>query len=184
MIVRLAAAGSPRQIVAGSLYGLGLLGMLSLSAGYNLAVPGRAKAILRRLDHAMIFVMIAGSYTPFALCVLAPRMGIPLLIAAWIVAFIGAALKLLLGNRFDAAFIALYLAHGWMLVAVLRPIAAAVRLDVLILLVAGGLVYSLGAVIHTRTRWPFHNPAWHALVLLAASLHLRAIVQVLGIGGA
>jgi hemolysin III len=156
--------------------------MLAASAAYNLVAPGHAKALLRRLDHAMIFVMIAGSYTPFALCALPPSLGYPLLVAAWTVAAVGVGLRMAVGNRYRAGFVALYLVHGWMVVAVLRSVAASVQPGALALLVAGGVVYSVGALIMTRERWPFHNAIWHAMVLLAAGLHLGAVAEVLGVG--
>lgn len=183
MLGLLMAGGTPRQLLAAALYGSGLVGMLTASAAYNLTRPGRAKALLRRLDHAMIFVMIAGSYTPFALCALDPDQGVPLAVAAWGVAFLGAGLKLWLGNRYDLGFIVLYLAHGWMILPVLRSVIAALTPEALFLLVAGGAVYSAGVFVHTRDRWPFNNAVWHAMVLVAAGLHLGAISQVLGIRG-
>ena len=184
MLSALLTDGTARQLVAASLYGAGLVGTLAASAAYNLTRPGRAKAALRRLDHAMIFVMIAGSYTPFALCALGPDEGMPLAVAAWSVALLGAGLKLWLGNRYDLAFIVLYLAHGWMILPVLRSVIAALAPGALALLVAGGVVYSAGVLVHTRQRWPFHNAIWHVMVLVAAGLHLGAISQVLGIRGA
>ena len=177
------AHGTGRQVLAAALYGLGLVGMLGASAAYNLARPGPTKALLRRLDYAMIFVMIAGSYTPFALGALPPRLGWPLFGAAWGVAALGVGLKLRFGNRHDRAFVALYLLHGWMILPVLPSVVAAVAPGALVLLVAGGVVYTAGVVVYTQDHRRFHNAAWHVLVLLAAGLHLGAISLVLGIRG-
>lgn len=181
LLARVAQDGTARQLAAACVYCMGLVGMLSASAAYNLVWPGRLKLILRRLDHAMIFVMIAGSYTPFALCALGPDLGGPLLAASWAVAVVGSTLKVLLGNRYRPAFLALYLAHGWMLLVVIRPVAAALSRETMLLMLAGGVVYSLGAWIHTRERWTFHNAIWHVMVLAAAGLQLCGIALVLGV---
>ncbi len=175
----LGTAATPRQVVAFLIYGAGLIGMLAASAAYNLAPPGRAKSVLRRLDHAMIFVMIAGSYTPFTLTALGPRLGMALFVAVWAVAAIGIALKLAWFHRVERASLALYLAMGWMLLVVIRPLMIALPGAVLILLLAGGIVYSLGSLVHVRDRVPFHNAIWHAMVLVAAGLHLAAITRLL-----
>ena len=181
LVAVVARGGTGVQLLAAGLYGVGLAGMPAASAAYNLAAPGRGKAVLRRLDHAMIFVMIAGSYTPFALCALPPRLGLPLFVGAWAVGLMGAGLKLVLGNRYGAAFMALYFVHGWMLLAVIRPVMAALSPAAMALLAAGGAVYSVGAFVHTRERWPFHNAVWHAMVLLGAGLQFGAIADVLGV---
>lgn len=183
LVWAVAGHGVGRQVMAAVLYGAGLVGMLGASAGYNTLRPGRAKAAWRRLDHAMIFVMIAGSYTPFALCALPPEQGWPLFAAAWGVAAVGVALKLRFGTRYNGAFIALYLLHGWMILPVLPSVVAVLPSAALWLLLAGGAAYSAGVAVHVRESWQFSNPAWHVLVLLAAGLHLGAISQVLGIGG-
>jgi hemolysin III len=178
LVIHTRQSALPKQL-ATWIYGAGLMGMFGLSAAYNFTRPGLGKSVLRRLDHAMIFIMIAGSYTPFALCVLDPNLGIPLLVAAWVVAVLGAGLKLWLGARYAVVFMILYLMHGWMILAVLPSLVAVLQPGVVTLLVGGGIVYSLGTLVHTRRDWPFHNAAWHAMVLLAACLHLRAISDVL-----
>jgi len=179
LIASLGTGATARQVVAFLIYCAGLIGMLAASAAYNLASPSRAKSVLRRLDHAMIFVMIAGSYTPFALTALEPRVGTALLGAVWGVALTGVALKLACFNRIERASLALYLGMGWMVLVVIRPLITALPGAVLMLLLAGGVVYSLGALVHVRDRVPFQNAIWHAMVLVAAGLHLAAITRLL-----
>ena len=173
--------GTGRQVLAAALYGTGLAGMLAASAAYNLTGPGRAKMLLQRLDYAMIFVMIAGSYTPFALGALPPGQGWPLFAAAWAVALLGVGLKLWFGTQHEAWFVVLYLAHGWMVLPVLPSVAGTVAPVALLLLAAGGVVYSAGVVVYARDHVPFHNAVWHVMVLLAAGMHLGAISNVLGV---
>jgi len=169
------------RIVTGSIYSFGLIGMLSASTLYNLARAGRLKSIFRRLDHAMIFVMIAGTYTPLSLTALRPGLGIPLCVTIWLLAAIGVAMKVMRKDLHERLSLVLYLSMGWLLVPVLPPLITALPLGVMILIVAGGLVYSAGSFIHTRTHWPFHNALWHSMVIVAAGLHMAAIAQVISL---
>jgi hemolysin III len=179
LIASTGPAATVKQTATLLTYGFGLIGMLAASAAYNFARPGRAKALLRRIDHAMIFVMIAGSYTPFALNALRSRLGIPLCAAVWGLAAVGVLLKLACYQRVARVSLALYLGMGWLLLVVIRPLVAALPGEVLALLLAGGIVYSVGSLVHVRDRLPFHNAIWHAMVLVAAGLHLAAVARLL-----
>lgn len=159
-----------------SVYCAGLLAMITMSAIYNLWPAHRpSKQVLRRLDHSTIFIMIAATYTPFA----ANRLGAPagdiVLAAIWLCASMGIALKLAFPRRFELASIALYIAMGWMIVLVIRPLAASVAAIDFWLLMAGGLVYSTGIAFYLIERIRFHKAIWHAFVLVAAVLHFAAI---------
>jgi hemolysin III len=170
---------STGRIICGAIYSFGLVGMLYASALYNLARAGRLKAILRRLDHAMIYIMIAGTYTPLSLTALRPGLGIPLCAIVWTMAAAGVALKLLRPYRYERAALALYLGMGWSLLPLLPALIADLPASVMALIVGGGVVYSVGTVVHTQARLPFHNALWHALVIAAAGLHLVAIAKVM-----
>jgi hemolysin III len=178
LLTRTLPYASAVQIMAVSIYGAGLIGMLSASALYNLASPGRAKAMLRRLDHAMIFVMIAGSYMPFALKALPLRLGVPLCMTIWISAAIGIALKLACRQRHERLFLVLYLAMGWLVLGFLHPFLAVLPGRIIWLLLAGGVTYSLGSLLQAHGRVPFHNAIWHALVAAGAGLHLAAVAYL------
>ncbi|MGE5768324.1 MAG: PAQR family membrane homeostasis protein TrhA [Bacteroidota bacterium] len=158
------------------LYGAGLLAMLGCSALYNLCGPGRWKGVLRRLDHAAIFVMIAGTYTPFTLIALGGAWGYGLLAFVWTVALCGVALKLFWPRRFDRLSVAAYLLLGWSIVVAIDPLFAAVSTVGLALLGAGGLLYTLGVVFHLWRRLPYQNAIWHAFVLAAAACHFSAVL--------
>ncbi len=175
LLVEVCRTASPPLIASMAVYAVGLIGMLSASAAYNLAPPGRTKEGLRRADHAMIFVMIAGSYTPFAMNALPPPEGVLLCVFIWTVAVAGIGLQLIFPRRFERVSLALYLGMGWAIVLVIRPLVEHLPPESLALLVAGGLVYSLGALVHTRDRLKFHNAIWHVLVLVAAGLHVVAL---------
>ena len=159
------------------LYGLGLLAMLVCSAAYNLTVQPRIKAVFRRLDHAAIFVMIAGTYSPFTLIAIGGAWGFGLLAFVWTVALAGVTVKLCWPRRFDRLSVFAYLLLGWSILVAFDPLLAAVSAAGLILLLVGGLLYSLGVVFHLWQRLPYQNAIWHACVLAAAACHFTAVLS-------
>ncbi len=170
------AAGT---VSAGDLGGLaiyctGLLGMFAASAAYNLVSRHDLKEILRSLDHAAIFIMIAGSYTPFAMAV-GGSAGRSMLIAVWAIAAVGVALKLRYPRRFDKLSVLLYLAQGWIVLLALDPIVAALPGQAFWLLLAGGIVYTAGVPFHLMEWMRFHNAIWHSFVLGGAACQFVAI---------
>lgn len=165
------------RIVAVGLYAGGLLAMLTCSALYNLVDHVRWKPLFRRLDHAAIFVMIAGTYTPFTLFVIGGDWGLGLLVFVWTAALGGVVVKLFWPQRFERLSIAAYLLLGWSMVVALDPLLAATSEAGLTLLGAGGLLYSLGVVFHLWERLPYQNAIWHAFVLAAAACHFFAVLS-------
>ncbi|HEY1961237.1 MAG TPA: hemolysin III family protein [Rhizomicrobium sp.] len=163
-------------VLSVSVYCAGLLAMILASAAYNLWPPHRpSKQILRRLDHSAIFIMIAATYTPFAANRLAPPDGTLILAAIWGCASFGIAMKVLFPRRFELASIGLYIGMGWMIVTVIKPLAASVAVPDFWLLMAGGLVYMAGVAFYLIERIPYHKAIWHAFVLVAAILHFAAV---------
>jgi hemolysin III len=175
MAARSAVAGQLAAVLA---YVAGLLAMLGCSAAYNLWRTHRHREWLRRLDHAAIFTMIAGTYTPVAILGLRSPWDIALTTAAWIAAAAGAMLKLVRPRRVEAISIVLYLALGWMGVLVAGELVRSVALPVLLMILAGGLVYSGGIVFHLSSR-RYHVALWHACVLLGATFHFAAIASLI-----
>ena len=153
----------------------GLLGMLSASAAYNITPASPAKAILRRLDHAMIYVMIAGTYTPFALAAIGGGQGQALAITSWSAAVLGIVLKVGFPGRIEWFGFALYLGMGWMVVVVIKQVFQALSITSFTLLICGGVIYTLGAAVHCMHRLRFHNAYWHALVVIAVTSHFAAV---------
>jgi hemolysin III len=162
-------------VVSVSIYCAGLLTMILASAAYQLWRRGPGKEILRRIDHAAIFFMIAATYTPFAANRLDHGTGTALLAAIWLCATLGVILKLAFPRRFERLSVVFYLAMGWMILAVAKPLSSALASTDLWLLAAGGLVYSAGVVFFLTERLPFHKPVWHGFVLVAVMLHFAAI---------
>jgi hemolysin III len=158
-----------------AVYAFGLVAAMLASASYNLAATSSIKELLRRADHAMIFILIAATYTPFSMHRLEPRFGIPVLIGIWLCAGTGVTLKLAAPHRIEAVSVAFYLAMGWVIIALIEPLSRAINKASLILFLAGGVVYTLGLVFHLWKRLPFHNAIWHGFVLTAAGLHFGAI---------
>lgn len=165
------------------LYAAGLLAMLSCSALYNMTVRSRWKAVFRRLDHAAIFVMIAGSYTPFLLIALGGAWGYGLLAFVWTVALGGVVMKLVWPRRFDHLSVAAYLLLGWSIVVALDPLIAGLSVAGLVLLAVGGVLYSLGVVFHLWARLPYQNAIWHTFVLAAAACHFSAVMAEVAVAG-
>jgi len=174
LILHRASGEGAFTLTAIAIYAAGLIGMLGSSAAYQLCPPGVLKERLRRLDRAMIFVMIAGTYTPISVTVLYGRFGLVLCALLWALAAIGIFLTLRYPRRFERSLMALYLAMGWMLVVLIRYCFSLLGPGVLALIIAGGVAYTIGAVVQ-GTRLKFHNPIWHVLILIAASLQYAAI---------
>ena len=170
------------QAAAVGVYGACLVLMFLASAAYNLASP-RRRPLLRRLDHAAIFLMIAGSYTPFTTQRLTGGWGWCMTSAVWALAVGAAARKIFapgLGRKF---WLALYLALGWIAVIAIKPLLAGVSAIALILLLVGGLVYSLGVVIYLKRDLPYRRAIWHGFVTAAAATHFAAILNGVVLAG-
>jgi hemolysin III len=183
LAVTLPRSAGPGPAVALGLYAGGLLAMLGCSALYNMAGEGRRRALLRRLDHAAIFVMIAGTYTPVAGIGIGGAWGRGLLAVVWTGAIAGAALKLLAPARSERISILAYLLLGWCGIAALDRLLAALPPRDLLLLAAGGVLYSLGVAIHLSTWMRYHNALWHALVVAAAACHYAVVFRLAGTAG-
>ena len=158
------------------IYAGALVSMLGVSAAYNMWPVSRRKWILRRIDHALIYLMIAGTYTPLVTLVGTGPVAWSLLALIWTVAAIGIALKLLMPGRWDRVSIALYLTLGWSGVLAYESVIAGLSPKALWLLAIGGLLYSFGVVFHVWRTLPFQNAIWHAFVLAAAACHYGTVM--------
>ena len=157
-------------------YAVGLLAMLGFSAAYNVTRPSSWKEALRRCDHGAIFLMIAGTYTPFVASIDDPGWRWGLMIAIWLIALAGLVIKLAFPRRLDRQFVFIYLGLGWIALIALQPIFASLSVSTISLLAAGGALYTIGVVFHLWERLRFHNAVWHALVVGAAGFHYCAVL--------
>ena len=171
--------GTAADIAAVSVYAAGLIVMLVLSAVYNMVPVSRWKWILRRFDHSAIYVLIAATYTPFIAQMKLGVTTVALMTGVWAVAAAGIVLKLFFPGRFDRLAIGLYLALGWSGIMVFDEIAAVLPRGTLWLIATGGLVYSAGVVFHVWERLRFQNAIWHGFVLVAASFHYAAVLELI-----
>jgi hemolysin III len=171
-----AASGQASRIVGCVVFGAALVVLYLTSTLYHSLPVGRPKAVLRVLDHSAIFLVIAGTYTPFTLVVLPPAWGWSLLAVVWTLALAGIGLRLVLRRRPQALFLAMYLAMGWCIVVAARPLAEALAPPGLALLVAGGLAYTVGVVFYVWHRLPFHHAVWHGFVMAGSAFHYFAVL--------
>jgi hemolysin III len=178
----LAAADGGEARAAAAIYGASLCGLLGVSALYHRVTwSPAARRWMRRLDHSMIFVLIAGTYTPFCLLVLPASLGTPLLVAAWAGAALGIGFTLVWLDAPKWLLAAVCVALGWIAVVAAPEIGDSVGVGALVLIGAGGLAYTAGAVVYARRRpdpWPAtfgYHEVFHALVLLAAGCHFAAV---------
>ena len=172
-------------VVAVAIYGTSLVAMFVFSAGYNIThlrnPTGRLREVLRRFDHAAIYVKIAGTYTPFAVIAGGPA-GRWLLIGVWSGALLGSVTKLLAPDAWERTSLALYLALGWAFVFGAAQISAAITHATMILIAIGGALYTIGVVFHLWRQLPFQNAIWHALVLVATFVFYSAVLVEISFG--
>jgi hemolysin III len=139
------------------------------------------KEVLRRLDHAAIYLMIAGTYTPLLLNRIGGEWGFGLLMFVWTVAIIGAILKIVFPRRWETLSIALYLGLGWAIVVAINPMMQTLAVNNMILIAAGALIYTIGVIFHLWERLPYQNAIWHMFVLGGAACHYVAILNEVSI---
>jgi hemolysin III len=171
-IVLLAYVGASWVLAA---YLFGLLVMLACSAAYNLTPPSQLKWILRRFDHSAIFLLIAGTYTPLLPFLPDAAQGWTLGLVTWLGAAFGIAVKFLFPGRFDRLAILVYLALGWVGVTAAGAFVQVLPPLVINLIIAGGILYTLGVIFHIWESLKFHNAIWHGFVAAAATCHFAAI---------
>ncbi|WP_296523339.1 hemolysin III family protein [Rhodoplanes sp.] len=178
IIVALVATRSTESIVVAAVlaYATALAAMLGISGIYNMWPVSPTKWILRRFDHSAIYLLIAGTYTPFITQLKDSVTSGGLLAGVWLTAGVGILLKLALPGRFDRVSVVLYLLLGWSGVTVWSFIAS-LPYSIFWLLAAGGVLYSIGVIFHGWRSLRFQNAIWHAFVLVGAACHYVAVLQ-------
>ena len=167
--------GQTGRAAAVGVYALGLVAMLAFSTAYNFAQP-KYQPFLYRVDHAGIFLMIAASYTPFTTQLLHGTWSWGMTLAVWSLAGIGILSKLFLPRLGEMVTVLFYLALGWIVVVAIKPLVHTTPLSVIILLAAGGVVYSVGGLLFIMKRLRFRRAIWHGHVLAGAAAHYAAIM--------
>ncbi len=168
--------GTARHIVSFSIYGATLVVLYTASTLYHSFRNPRVKRILRVCDHAAIYLLIAGTYTPFTLVVFHGAFGWVLFGIVWGLAATGVILKLLFVGRFHGVAVGLYIAMGWLVVIGLKPLVHNLASGGLALLVIGGVLYTGGTVFYASKRIPWNHAIWHLFVLGGSICQFFAIL--------
>ena len=168
--------GSPAAVVGNSVFAATMVLLYLSSTWYHAAPVGRLKERLHRLDHAAIYLLIAGTYTPFTLGVLGGAWGWTLFGIVWGAAALGVCDKVIAGVRHPRLFTALYLIMGWSVLVVMRPLVLNMAPQGIGWLVAGGLSYSGGVVFYKARRLPYNHLVWHLFVLAGTTCHFFSVL--------
>jgi hemolysin III len=171
-----ALRGNVWHIVGCSVFGAALVLVYTTSTLYHSVQHPRAKAVFRALDHSAIFILIAGTYTPFALVSLHGPWGWSLFGVIWGLAVLGIILQMGVLGRGTAASVLLYVGMGWVVVIVIKPLLDAVALGGIMLLLIGGVAYTAGTGFYVWRRLPYHHALWHGFVLLGSVSHFFAVL--------
>jgi hemolysin III len=176
LLVVAVARGDRWQVVGGAIFGSTLVMLYLASTLYHALPHRRAKRVFRVLDHSAIYLLIAGTYTPFALGALRGPWGWSLLGAVWTLAALGIITKATLGFRFPRLSIAVYVAMGWLALIAVQPLLAHVGLAGLMWLLAGGLCYTAGVVFFAWERLRYGHMVWHLFVAAGSVCHFFAVL--------
>jgi hemolysin III len=177
LIVLAATRATVWHVVAVSIYGASLITLYAASTIYHWVRHAPAKRILQIIDHSAIYLLIAGTYTPFMLVNLRGGWGWTLLALIWAIALLGITWKLLSKEHHMVLSTILYIAMGWLVVIAARPLFRAVPPGGLGWLLAGGLAYTLGVVFFSSSRFRFNHAIWHLFVLLGSACHYVAVIH-------
>ncbi|MAD74601.1 MAG: hemolysin III [Rheinheimera sp.] len=167
--------GDNWQLASAIVYGSSIILLYSSSALYHSIHSPQIKYRLRQLDHAAIFILIAGTYTPFTLISLRHDWGLILCAIIWTIALVGVVLELATGLKYKKLSLALYLGLGWIVVVAIKPMLANVPTEAMWLLLAGGLAYSGGVLFYIWRSLYLHHMLWHLFVLAGSILHFLAV---------
>jgi hemolysin III len=168
--------GDAWHVISTSIYGATLILLYTASTLYHAIPHRRAKQLLQRLDHAAIFLLIAGTYTPFTLVSLRADWGWALFGLVWTIAIAGMILELVCVKRYERLSLSLYLGLGWIVVIAIKPMLRSVEAGGLALLLAGGLCYSLGVIFYAWEKLSYNHAIWHLFVLAGSALHFFSIL--------
>lgn len=179
LLYRAARDGTTLHVVSFAVYGSCLFLLHLSSALYHAIRPPRAKRVFRVFDHCSIYLLIAGTYTPFLLLSLWGRWGLTLLVAIWTLAIAGIVFKSLFIGRLQRASVLLYVLMGWMIVVAAREAWVRVPHAAIGFVAAGGLLYTLGVAFYAWKSLPYNHAVWHLFVLGGSVCHYAAILLYL-----
>jgi hemolysin III len=175
LVTHTAVAGRASDVLASAVYGLSLIALYTASTLYHAIRIESARRWLRTLDHIAIFLLIAGTYTPFTLIALRGVWGWSLFGMVWTLALLGSALELGMFKRYRRFAVLLYVAMGWIGMIAFRPLLAHLQTGGMVLLLGGGVAYTLGVPFYLWRKLPYHHSVWHAFVLAGSVLQFLAV---------
>jgi len=171
-----ALRGNGWHIVSTSIYGASLVVLYGASTAYHASWSPRAKGFFQTIDHAAIYLLIAGTYTPFTLVNLRGGWGWSLFGIVWGLALFGVALEAMTTPRVRIISIVLYIGMGWIVAIAIRPLVASVPTGGIVLMLLGGLAYTGGVIFYGWKRLPYHHAIWHVAVLVGSAFHFFAVL--------
>jgi hemolysin III len=180
LVAAAARRGSPHGVVGAAVFMATILLLYSASTLYHALPRNTAKRVFRVLDHAAVFLLIAGTYTPFTLGVLRGAWGWTLFGLVWSLAVVGIVLTAVGGIRYPRLSTAVYLGMGWLIVIAARPLWLRVPTAGLLWLLAGGVAYTVGVAFLAARRMPYSHLVWHLLVLTGTCCHFVAVASYAG----
>jgi hemolysin III len=175
MVVRASLHGDAWHIVGASIFGAGLIILYAASTIYHSARKPQARKILRVIDHATIYVLIAATYTPFTLVTLNGWVGWLMFGIVWALALAGIILKLFFTGRYDILSTLMYVFMGWMIIFAAKPLVENLSADGLAWLIAGGVAYTVGAIVYGIRQIRFNHAIFHLFVLLGSFCHFVTV---------
>ncbi|CVK18724.1 PAQR family membrane homeostasis protein TrhA [Sporomusa sphaeroides] len=169
--------GSIWHLLSVIIYGTSLVLLYLSSTLYHSFTNERAKYILKIFDHAAIYVLIAGNYTPFTLIPLHGALGWTIFSVIWVLAIIGIIFQIFFVNRFKVFSTLCYLLMGWFAVVMIKPLLVTLPIEGIYWLVGGGLFYSVGAIFYLVHKIPYNHAIWHLFVLAGSIAHFVAVLK-------
>ncbi len=166
---------SVKVFIAFLIYGIGLITMYLASTLYHSATDPAKRKRLKIFDHVSIYLTIAGSYTPITLFTIPPAWGIPVLFAVWLIAATGIVLKFFFTGRFSKFSTLMYVLMGWVIVIAFKPLVDSMETAGLIWLIAGGMAYTIGAILYQIEGLKFNHAIFHLFVLIGSACHYIVI---------
>ncbi|WP_028596001.1 PAQR family membrane homeostasis protein TrhA [Paenibacillus assamensis] len=181
LIVFAAIYGDPLHVVSFTIYGISMLLLYTSSTLVHSFPEGRVKDLFETFDHASIYLFIAGTYTPFVLIALPAKLGWTLFAVVWTIAIGGVVFKAFYTKQFLFASTALYVVMGWIIVFAWEPLVQVMSGQGLSLLIAGGVLYTLGTIFYVWRAFPYHHMVWHLFVLAGSVTHFLSVLTLLQI---
>lgn len=175
LLIRAVTQGSMPEVFSAGVFGASLVALYGASTAYHRAVEPAVRKRRRVIDHAIIYILIAGTYTPFTLITLEGPVGWTIFGITWLMAAIGITLKLFFTGRFGVLSTLMYVFMGWMIMFAVKPLAENLPTEGLFWLVTGGLSYTLGAVIYSIKTIPFNHAIFHLFVLAGSICHFISV---------